>query len=421
MTSFWCEQAWIGGRAVPSVAIDAGDDGKIIAVEVGVEASDRHRLEGLVYPGFANAHSHAFHRALRGRAQTNQDFWAWREEMYRVAEGLNPDSYRELATAVYTEMALAGFSAVGEFHYLHHQTSGKPYSDPNAMGEALREAAAVAGIRLTLLDTCYLEGGIGVELSPSQKRFSDGTVGAWSKRLQMLRPDRNTRIGAAIHSVRALKPDDASEAVAHAVGLPLHVHVSEQLGENEAAQAAYGLSPVAILERAGVLGPLTTAVHAIHLSSADLGMLAASGATVSACPTTEADLGDGIGRFSEMAQAGIPLVVGTDQHARIDPFEEVRRLELDQRLATGVRGHFDGAQLAEILSENGYRSIGWDDGGRIAVGWWCDLVAVGTDSVRTSGVGPDRLLLAAGPADVSEVVVGGRTIVRDGVHLLSAR
>ena len=419
MTFFWCEQAWIGGQAVPAVAIDAGVDGRISAVEVGVEAGNRHRLRGLVYPGWANAHSHAFHRALRGRAATRGDFWTWREEMYRVADGLDPDSYRELATAVYREMALSGFTAVGEFHYLHHGPGGKRYSDPNAMGEGLRAAAATAGIRITLLDTCYLEGGIGVDLSPSQQRFSDGSVEAWNERRRLLRNDGNTRTGAAIHSVRAVKPDDLARVASEAESLVLHVHVSEQAAENEAAQAAYGLSPTELLQRAGALGPLTTAVHAIHLRPEDRDVLRDSGATVCACPTTEADLGDGIGPFAGLAREGIPLVVGTDQHVRIDPFEELRRLEMDQRLATGFRGHFDGEQLVEMLSESGYRSIGWGEGGKIAVGSLCDLVAVRTDTIRTSGVELSSLVLAAGPGDVSEVVVGGRTIVRDGVYLLS--
>ncbi|MGH8958816.1 MAG: amidohydrolase family protein, partial [Acidimicrobiia bacterium] len=243
MTSFWCEEAWIGGRAVPSVAVEAGTDGKITAIEVGVEAANRDRLMGLVYPGLANAHSHAFHRALRGKAAAQGNFWTWREEMYRVADGLDPDSYRELATGVYREMALAGFTAVGEFHYLHHGPGGGRYANPNAMGEAIREAAASAGIRLTLLDTCYLEGGIGVELSPTQRRFADGSVEAWSERRHLLPEDSNTRIGAAIHSVRAVRPDDLARVASEAGGSPLHVHLSEQPAENEAAQAAYGLSP----------------------------------------------------------------------------------------------------------------------------------------------------------------------------------
>lgn len=420
MKSFWCQQAWISGQAVPSVLIEAGTDGRIIAVEVGVDPVDHHRLEGLVFPGFANSHSHAFHRALRGRTSTQMDFWAWRDAMYRVADGLDPDSYFELATRVYREMALAGFTAVGEFHYLHHGPGGTPYSNPNAMAEALRHAAAGAGIRLTLLDTCYLEGGIGIELSPTQQRFADGSVEAWSQRRRLLTGDANTRIGAAIHSVRAVNPDGLALVADEAEGLPLHVHLSEQRGENEAVQAAFGLSPTQLLQRAGALSSLTTAIHAIHLSPQDREILVGAGAAVCACPTTEADLGDGIGPFSSLARSGVPLAVGTDQHVRIDPFEEVRRLEMDQRLALGDRGYFSSADLVEILSENGYRAIGWGEGGRIAPGSFCDLVAVRTDTVRTADVDPSSLIWLAGPGDISEVVAGGRSIVREGTHLLNA-
>lgn len=149
-------------------------------------------------------------------------------------------------------------------------------------------------------------------------------------------------------------------------------------------------------------------------------MLRGSGAAVCACPTTEADLGDGIGPFSRLARTGVPLAVGSDQHVRIDPFEEVRRLEMDQRLAQGGRGYFTAADLVEILSENGYRDIGWGEGGKIAPGSLCDLVAVRTDTVRTAGADPSSLIWLAGPGDISEVVVGGKTIVRDGTHLLNA-
>lgn len=420
MTSFWCQRAWISGQAVPSVAIEANTDGKIAAVEVGVDPGNRHRLDGLVFPGLANAHSHAFHRALRGRASTQKDFWAWREAMYRVADRLDPDSYLDLGTRVYREMALSGFTAVGEFHYLHHGPGGVPYANPNAMAEALRHAAARAGIRLTLLDTCYLEGGIGIELSPTQQRFADGSVEAWSQRRQLLIEDANTRIGAAIHSVRAVKPPDLALVATEADSLPLHVHVSEQVAENEAAQAAFGLSPTELLQRAGALGPRSTAVHAIHLSAQDRQILSSSGTMVCACPTTEADLGDGIGPFSILARSGVPLAVGSDQHVRVDPFEEVRRLEMDQRLALGERGHFSAVDLVEILSENGYRSIGWDEGGKIALGGLCDLVALRTDTIRTAGADLSSLIWSAGPGDISEVVVGGRTIVREGIHLLNA-
>src|SRR6478735_7609011 len=193
-------------------------------------------LPGVVLPGMANCHSHAFHRALRGRTHTRGGtFWTWRDAMYAVAARLDPDSYLNLARATYAEMALAGVSAVGEFHYLHHAPGGVPYAAPNDMGEALIVAAAEAGISATLLDTCYLRGGPGAALDPAQERFSDGTADAWAARASELRDGPGVRVGAAVHSVRAVDPAgiEAVAAWAASRGAPLPAHVSEQPAENQ--------------------------------------------------------------------------------------------------------------------------------------------------------------------------------------------
>ena len=229
-------------------------------------------------PGFANAHSHAFHRALRGRTHEHGGtFWTWRERMYAVAARLDPDSYLALARAAYAEMALAGVTAVGEFHYLHHGPDGRPYADPNAMGHALAQAAADAGIRLTLLDTCYLTADVdGRPVEGVQRRFSDGTADAWAERVAALRDGPGLRIGVAAHSVRAV-PRAALPVVAEAAGgRPLHVHLSEQPAENAACLAAHGLTPTGLLAAEGLLGPATTAVHATHLTGADIALLGSS-------------------------------------------------------------------------------------------------------------------------------------------------
>ncbi|HKY46737.1 MAG TPA: amidohydrolase family protein, partial [Acidimicrobiia bacterium] len=186
MKTFWCEFAFVGGNTERGVRVTCDDDGSIAEVSIGTEQGGASVLAGVVLPGFANTHSHAFHRALRGRTNARGSFWTWREEMYRIANRLDPDTYLELATATYAEMVMAGFTAVGEFHYLHHQPDGTPYSDPNHMGEVLKEAAKRAGIRLTLLDTCYLSGGIGQPLRPEQVRFGDGNVDRWAERSSML-------------------------------------------------------------------------------------------------------------------------------------------------------------------------------------------------------------------------------------------
>jgi len=416
--------AWFAGGVARDVRMTV-EDGRFTRVEVGVAAAPGDaRLPGLVLPGFANAHSHAFHRALRGRTHDGgSTFWTWRERMYAVAARLDPDTYLALARATFAEMALAGVSSVGEFHYLHHAPGGAPYADPHAMGRALIEAARQAGIRLTLLDTCYLAGGLTahghVPLAPEQLRFSDGSAAAWKQRVDALGGlPPHARAGVAIHSVRAVPRADLPVVVQAARSRPLHVHLSEQPAENEACLAAYGLSPTALLDDAGALGPGTTAVHATHLSAADIALLGASGTTACLCPTTERDLADGIGPARRLLDAGSPLALGSDQHAVVDLLEEARALEMDERLASRQRGRLPVAALVEALTSAGQRSIGWDDAGRIEVGARADLVALRLDTVRTAGTAPEQAILAATAADVDSVLVDGAVVVDGGRHVL---
>ncbi|GGM32932.1 formimidoylglutamate deiminase [Longimycelium tulufanense] len=418
-TAYWCERAWLPTGIADGVLVRAGEDGRAWEVSrVDTPPLGAHRLHGVVLPGFANAHSHAFHRALRGRTHGGGGtFWTWRQGMYALAERLDPDSYLELARAVYAEMALAGVSCVGEFHYLHHAPGGAPYADPNAMGEALREAAADAGIRLTLLDTCYLAGGIGEELADTQLRFGDGTPQAWAGRVAALREDDTTRIGAAIHSVRAVPRDALADVVAGAPAeRPLHVHLSEQPAENEACLAAYGRTPTAVLHDAGVLSPRTTAVHATHLTEHDIELLGSAGSMACFCPTTEGDLADGIGPARDLVDAGCRLSLGSDQHAVLDPLQEARALEHGARMRSHRRGCFSPDELLRAATSDGHDSLGWAGDGRIAVGAHCDLVAVRTDTPRTAGALPEQILLAAAAADIDTVVVGGRVVARQGRH-----
>jgi formiminoglutamate deiminase len=420
--TFWCESAWLGNGPVVGVRVSV-EDGRIAAVEPGPAAPDDRRLPGLVLPGFANAHSHAFHRALRGRTHDRGgSFWTWRERMYDVADLLDPDRYLALARATYAEMALAGVTCVGEFHYLHHPPDGARYDDPNAMGEALVQAAADAGIRLTLLDTCYLAGGLDGSghrpVDDVQQRFSDGDVDAWAARVAALPGRDGLRVGAAVHSVRAVPAEQLPTVVAAAAGRPLHVHLSEQPAENTACLEHYGRTPTALLSDAGVLGPATTAVHATHLTDGDMALLRRSRTAVCACPSTEADLADGVGPFRWLRDGGTPLCLGSDQHAVTDLLGEAQRLELHDRLVTGTRGRFRPEELVEALTAAGHRALGWTDAGRIAPGQRADLVAVRTDTPRTAGCAPEQLVMAAGAADVHTVVVDGRVVVDDGRHLL---
>jgi formiminoglutamate deiminase len=426
MTSYWCELAWLGGeQAEPGVVIDVAGE-RIDALATGVVSPplDATRLDGVTIPGLANAHSHAFQRALRGRAQAGDgSFWTWREQMYKAAATLDPGRYLALARATFGEMALAGITAVGEFHYLHHGPGGVPYEDPNAMGRALIEAAAEAGIRITLLDTCYLRGGIGVELDDVQRRFADGSADAWAERVAALPEGPAVRVGAAIHSVRAVEPEAAAAVAAWAEerSRPLHAHVSEQPAENEASIGAYGKTPAAVLDSAGALTERFTAVHATHLADPDFELLGASACSCCLCPTTERDLGDGVAPARRLADAGARLSLGTDSNAAIDVFEEARAVELDERLATGTRGRHRAADLLRAATEDGHASLGWPDAGRIAPGALADLATVSLDSVRLAGTEPEHavesLVFAAARSDVRHVMVGGRFIVRDGAHV----
>ncbi|MGW7685003.1 formimidoylglutamate deiminase [Kribbella sp. NPDC054772] len=419
MTTYWCETALLPDSLAERVLVSV-ENGRFTSVEAGADPAGAHVLHGLVVPGLANCHSHAFHRALRGRTQTERGtFWTWREQMYAVASSLTPDTYYDLARAVYGEMLLAGITAVGEFHYLHHAPGGRRYDDPNAMGAALIAAAQDVGLRITLLDTCYVAGGIEQPLNEVQQRFSDGDATAWASRVSRLTGSDDVVIGAAAHSVRGV-PQDQIGAVASAFpDVPLHIHLSEQVAENEACLAAYGRTPAQILDEAGFLSGRTSAVHATHLTSVDVGLLGSSASYSCFCPTTERDLADGIGPSVQLRDAGSPLTLGSDSHAVIDLFEEMRAVELDERLASQERGHWSAAELLRAATVDGHRSIGFEDAGVIEVGARADLVALRLDSVRTAGTGGtvETAVFAASAADVTDVVVSGKQLVASGKHV----
>ncbi|MER6079411.1 formimidoylglutamate deiminase [Streptomyces sp. NPDC001833] len=425
-TTYWLEHAWLDTHVEPGVAVEVAD-GRITAVrtEVPVPPPGAEVLRGLTLPGLANAHSHAFHRALRGTVQVGSGtFWTWRELMYSFADRLTPETYHALARAVYAEMVLAGVSCVGEFHYVHHAPGGTPYADPNAMGEALIAAAADAGIRITLLDTAYLSSGFGEPPNTHQLRFSDGSAEAWAERCSVLKDRDHARIGAAVHSVRAVPAGQLATVAGWAEErrAPLHVHLSEQTAENDACQAAHGCTPTRLLADHGVLGPRTTGVHNTHLTDEDIALLGGSGTGTCMCPTTERDLADGIGPAVALQRAGSPLSLGSDSHAVIDLLEEARAMELNERLRTRTRGHWTAAALLRAASADGHAALGWDDAGAIETGMLADLTTIALDSVRTAGplprLGAETAVFAATAADVRHTVVGGRHVVRDGVHTL---
>ncbi|MGO2862758.1 MAG: amidohydrolase family protein [Brevibacterium sp.] len=467
-THFWCESAWVDGAVATGVLLTADDTGTLTSVETGIDAapSGAEVVPGFTLPGGVNAHSHAFHRILRGRTHGDGGtFWTWREVMYSVAAKLSPENYETVARAVFAEMLAGGYTSVGEFHYVHHAPDGTPYgaqdesgadaerprgdvsnrnaeaadaeqrprgdvsapakSRAHAMERALARAAASAGIRIRLLDTCYLTGGIDTELSAEQARFGDGAIDGYMDRHAGLTEafaaefpvgspgESYVHVGAAIHSIRAV-PAANLPRFAELDG-PVHVHLSEQPAENDACQAAYGTTPTQVLARSGVVTADLSAVHATHLSAEDIATLGGAGTSIVMCPCTEADLADGIGPARELADAGATIAIGSDQHVVLDALRETQGLEAGERLRSGQRGRFSPAELIASLTTGGARSLELPVG-ELAVGKACDFVALSTESMRTFGSVGEQIILTATSADVSLTVSGGRVRVRDGVH-----
>src|SRR5438067_11889685 len=322
------EQAWLGRRAENVLIEVAG--GRIKALEENTFApADAVALKGWTIPGLANVHSHAFQRLLRGEVESGAgDFWAWRERMYRFTDW-DPADYFKHSRLVFREMLEAGITAVGEFHYLHGHS--------NELGEALIDAAREEGIRITLIDACYLRGAMdGRPLEAEQLTFSDGDADRWARRVDLLEEADGVRIAAAIHSVRAVDPESMRIVAAYARDrhVPLHIHLAEQPAEVEECEAVEGCTPAELLEREGILGPDLTAIHAIHVNDHDVSLLGSHRVTICASPTTERDLGDRVGPLRNLAEAGSLLCLGSDSNAVIDVLEEARALELDQRRAS---------------------------------------------------------------------------------------
>jgi formimidoylglutamate deiminase len=325
-------------------------------------------------PAMANAHSHAFQRLMRGRAERPSaaqvdDFWTWRTEMFRVAGSLDPDRMREVARDAYAEMAGAGYGAVGEFHYVHHQPDGTPYPEPNEMAHAVADGAREAELPIVLLPAAYHRNGWdGRDIPPTdgQRRFCDPDVETFLSRVDALRiwagAVDGVTVGVAAHSVRAVPAGWLAPIAEYAdrFGLVRHVHAHEQRREIEQCQAEHGCSPIELLDRTGFLGPGASVIHGIHVGERDIDLLARSGTTVVSCPTTEGNLGDGYLPAMAYLEAGVPLALGSDSQVRIDPFEEARELETLSRRERELRSGLLAAlgDLWAELCRNGYRSIG---------------------------------------------------------------
>ena len=384
-------------------------------------------------PGLVNVHSHTFQRAIRGRTEhrtaEQDDFWTWREAMYHAATKLSPEDIYDVARMAFLEMALSGITHVGEFHYLHHQPNGEPYDDPNLLARKIIDAADSVGIRLTLLMCGYARAGYNKPPNPGQARFLTPTPELFLERFEELGAAISenrapaqlappVRVGLAPHSIRALPFDYIRELVRYAAAkkLPLHMHVSEQPGELEQCRAEHGTTPVALLAQHDLLSERFTAVHATHISDEEVEALAAAGATVCACPTTERNLGDGIAPADRLMAAGVPICLGTDSQIQIDLLEDARQLEYHLRLQR-LRRVVLAAQLAQPLLDtatvNGTKSLGSDadDGDYIIIDLHDPSIAGAPDELA-------GLVFSLERTAIRDVFVGGKQVIHDGRHTL---
>jgi len=385
--------------------------------------SDVELLPGVaLLPGFVNVHSHVFQRALRGhthRPLSQKDtFWTWRNAMYAEAQRLTPDSLFTLALQTYREMLAAGYTSVGEFHYVHHQPGGQPYANPNAMSEAILQAGREAGIRVVLLMTAYAQAGFHMPPEEGQRRFCDASVEALLSRVEELR-DKGELVGVAPHSVRAV-PENWFRAIAdysRTHHLPLHVHADEQVAEIEQCQAEYGCTPIELLERYGALGSQTTIIHATHANDQEIALLARHRCTVCVCPTTEGDLGDGIAPYAELLAASIPLCIGSDSNTRLAPIEELRWAEYSarmryqrRRILVGDEVSSPGTLLLDFGTQLGATALGLHTG-VILPGMSADFIGVDLNHPAMAGWNADDFLDALFFGVSSEVItqtwVGG--------------
>lgn len=407
--------------------LEMNDDGRIAALVPQEGAPFAcERLPGVVLlPGFVNAHSHVFQRTLRGhthRPLSRQDsFWTWRRAMYEAAQRLSPETLYEVARRTYREMLAAGYTSVGEFHYVHHQPGGRPYAHPNAMAEAIWQAGQDTGIRVVLLMTAYAQAGFQQPPLAEQLRFCDASVEAYLERVELLR-SKGIAVGVAPHSVRAV-PEGWLRAIAaysQRYEVPLHIHASEQVAEVEQCQAMYGCGPIELLERCGVLSARTTVVHATHANAREIALLAQYGCTVCVCPTTEGDLGDGIAPYAELLAAGVPLCIGSDSNTRLDPLEELRWAEYSARMRYQRRRVLiadelaaPGAFLLDAGTRRGASALGIA-AGALAPGRWADLVGVDLTHPALEGWSEQDLLetlfFGASSSVVVQTWVQGRAV-----------
>ena len=416
------------------VVVDIGADGSILAVDVAFAApADAERVQGPLVPGMPNVHSHAFQRALAGLTERGgpsaDNFWTWRTEMYRFLERIGPDDQEAVAAQLYLELLKAGYTAVGEFHYLHHDPAGMPYADAGEMAGRIGAAAAATGIRLTLLPVFYAHSDFGgLAPMPAQRRFIHDTDG-FLRLVDALAHKRWQRLGIAPHSLRAVTPAELDEIVTFARakldGAPIHIHAAEQVKEVDDCIAWSGARPVEWLLEHAQIDAQWCIVHATHVTPDETRNLAATGAVVGLCPSTEADLGDGVFPAVAYRAAGGRLGIGGDSHVGVDPFLELRLVEAAQRLTLHKRnvlardGESSGLTLYQTALAGGAQALS-QRVGTIAVGCHADLVVLnGDDPALVEHAAQDVLdaaIFGPGRQIVRDVMVAGRWVIGEGHH-----
>jgi formimidoylglutamate deiminase len=437
------------GRFQSNLALVCDEAGGISAAAPETDAANPVTLNNrAALPGLNNAHSHAFQRVIRGRTEyrTTNDkdsFWTWREMMYSAAARLTPEDIYDASRMAFLEMALSGITTVGEFHYLHHGPDGRPYDEPNLLAKQVVRAANDVGLRIALLQVAYARSGYETEQNPQQLRFIETDPEKYLKNLEQLGSELEgpksddhgstmSWVGVAPHSVRAVPLDYLKKviSVANERRLPVHMHVAEQPAEVSACIQEYGRSPVALLATEGLLSERFTAVHAIHVTPKAVGMLAAAGAMVCACPTTERNLGDGIVPVDEFFKQGVRVALGSDSQVQIDLLEDARELEYHLRLQKMERMALSSAsdegrsalaaRLLRCATIEGAESIG-APGGTLDPGHPADFFTVDLNDPSIAGATTDDLLssvvFSLSRTAIKDVVVGGKRIVEDGRHL----
>jgi formimidoylglutamate deiminase len=434
------ELLYSNGAFVSGSGVLVSETGQFLEFRENLESSSTRIVDlpgKALLPGFVNVHSHSFQRLIRGKSESRitsgKDFWSWRGTMYHAASRLSPEDVYDVARMAFLEMVLAGTTTVGEFHYLHNAPDGKPYDDPNLLSKQVIAAAQSLGIRIVLLRTAYLRSGHELPRDPGQARFFESTD-AFFNNMSALISDGSTnpsevRFGVAPHSIRAVPLPDLKEIAvwSRANKLPLHMHVAEQVAENAACLREYGRTPVELFNENHLLGPDFTAVHAIHIGSEEIAMLAESDTTIGSCPTTERNLGDGILAADQVMAAGIRVALGSDSQAQIDPLEDARELDYHLRLEQQQRAILDqimskplASHLFDCATVHGSRALSLPGGG-LTAGSFADFFTVDLNDTSIAGHSGEDLLpilvFSLNRSAISDVVVNGRFILRDQQHV----